>query len=152
MFSLFLLIFVVLTNYIDMIIHFAAVEMYVYLCMHIYRFQTRSNPFTWSTVYSCNLVHKIINFRSWCALNFSSKRSIVYFCALNYRVQKKREYDFLTVIFIQSPTINYIHRVISWLNCTIPAFKLFLKLIKWYIIPSKIHAWSYLGPNCPYNG
>ncbi len=64
------------------------------------------------------LVHKIINFRFWYALNFNSKWWIIYFCALNYRVPQKLEYDFLTVMFIQSHSckIKYIHQVISWLK------------------------------------
>ncbi len=111
---------------------------------------------TWYYHICCKLVHKIINFRSWCALNFSSKWLIIYVCALSYRVLKKKKtigiwFSDRHVYSKPSHDVkNYIHRAdISWLKLFDSTIQIFLKLTKWYIIPSiKIHAWSYLGPNC----
>ncbi len=57
--------------------------------MNIYRMDVTSCKMTYRI--RCKFVHKIINFRSWCALNISSKWSIIYFCALNCRVQKEEK-------------------------------------------------------------
>ncbi len=83
----------------------------------------------------CKLVHQIINFRSWCALKFCSKWSIIYFCALNYRVQKKEkklEYDFDPPPCLFKPTMskNYIHQVISWLKLSDSSIQTFSKVDK----------------------
>ncbi len=71
-------------------------------------------------------MHKIINFRSWCAQNFSSKWSFIYFCALIIGSRKKKIGIWFSDRHVYSKPIFHDY------NCPIPAFKLF--------------------PNCPQNG
>ncbi len=80
-------------------------------------------------------MHKVINFISWCALNFSSKWSIIYFCDLNYRVQnpppKKWNMIFWpSIVFIHILSKKCIHQVFSWLKLSDFSIQTFSKVDK----------------------